>query len=468
MPFSVSCPECRYSFRVPDSAAGQRGKCPKCKATFLAQRPSDAAPATAPAATATAVESTTKPRTLSIPKPRFLEKFAPETPPVGDLEIIEAAPSAAEDSPKPPLASPPLASPPPAPPAPARGAPPKAAAKPESPALVVEPAQKMNDSGAASVYGHRRAKKSSLPLLISLAGVALLLLVAVGVGIGWSMWQSGDEVAQLDRDASDNEPRERAGSESLVSAGQRERRAENRPQPHDDMPPATVGESEDFRRPSEDDKPGDDRGPSPSGEEKPFNPFAPPPTEDEQFAAALAKLGELRERLTAQGWRPKNEADYLNISEFAHQATELTARVDRLPEAEQAEPRGKITAAIEALADAPWPNAEEIAQVNKLAAADLAGRDTPGFFAYGRCILRPEDFGANSIDGLPIFAFELPGTEALVVLPIGENGADIAVGSEWLILGTKDLTQGVQMTTPGSPDPRDAMIVRAKFILRRS
>ena len=39
MPFQVNCPECGYQFRVPDSVAGQRGKCPQCKAVFRAEKP---------------------------------------------------------------------------------------------------------------------------------------------------------------------------------------------------------------------------------------------------------------------------------------------------------------------------------------------------------------------------------------------------------------------------------------------
>ena len=131
MPFSVSCPECHYQFRVPDHVAGQRGKCPKCKAMFLAVRAGDGATATgsaeaAPtkaAANSAAVSIgddetlVAKPRTLSIPKPRLLEKIAAPPPVDVPLELVE--PDDANFG----AASPaPAVTPPPAPPAPPRGA----------------------------------------------------------------------------------------------------------------------------------------------------------------------------------------------------------------------------------------------------------------------------------------------------------------------------------------------------------
>lgn len=218
MPFSVSCPECRYQFRVPDHVAGQRGKCPKCKAMFLAERESDGANATASQPAVAAAKTTAaavsiaedetvvaKPRTLSIPKPRLLEKLTP--PPSLDvpLELVDEEP--AGEAPPPPKSK---SVPPPAPPAPPRGAPPKSA-PPKAPAksaavTASSPAlQLKTDNTAASadgesgaVYAHRRKKKSKLPLVIGLAAVALLVVGGVGTGIAWNMLSSHDAVAQND------------------------------------------------------------------------------------------------------------------------------------------------------------------------------------------------------------------------------------------------------------------------------
>jgi S1-C subfamily serine protease len=207
--------------------------------------------------------------------------------------------------------------------------------------------------------------------------------------------------------------------------------------------------------------------PSPIDEVDPLQPFDPPPAEN-SLEGRLETFALRHKQLAEKNWQPENAADYLAFATFAHEATELTAMIDSLEGDAQDAPRAKIMEAIEALADAPWPSADEMAAVNKLAFDDLRNPDSLGVFAYARCILGPESFGDAVVNGSPIFAFELPGTDGLIVLPIGENGAEVSVGSEWLIMGTKDLTQGIRMTTPTSPDePRDAAIVHAKYILER-
>jgi predicted Zn finger-like uncharacterized protein len=55
MPIQVECPSCHATIRVPDEHAGRRGRCPRCKAVFVATAPMTAtadvdAPAIGPAA----------------------------------------------------------------------------------------------------------------------------------------------------------------------------------------------------------------------------------------------------------------------------------------------------------------------------------------------------------------------------------------------------------------------------------
>jgi predicted Zn finger-like uncharacterized protein len=44
MPIQVECPSCRTTIRVQDQHAGRRGRCPRCKAIFVATAPATAAP----------------------------------------------------------------------------------------------------------------------------------------------------------------------------------------------------------------------------------------------------------------------------------------------------------------------------------------------------------------------------------------------------------------------------------------
>ncbi len=39
MPIQVECPSCHTTIRVPDEHAGRRGRCPRCKAVFVATAP---------------------------------------------------------------------------------------------------------------------------------------------------------------------------------------------------------------------------------------------------------------------------------------------------------------------------------------------------------------------------------------------------------------------------------------------
>jgi S1-C subfamily serine protease len=676
MPLAVSCPECGYQFRVPDSVEGQRGKCPKCKAMFVATRATETA---APAKTVSAAPTSTdtlgpsdatelkpaKGRSSVIPKPRLLEKLtppaAPETP--AESKLKRAAPLAeSEEKLQEARIAP---EPPPAPPrAPSASAPPKAAPAKVTPAAPVLPfdalASSPREAGAASTLAHRRAKKSSLPLLLVIAALVLVLVAGAGAGVGWMMMQRESHVADRNSAGDTTSPNaetsttigikppptessgdnpfrtideqlenwdalraaivtinvlsDREGTRSgtgllvgerLVAAdfqlvreidlavvtlgdGRRyeatgvllrprhslalikldgddalprlslakasaapgavvfiadkdaalateiarrvkvvEIPARLRPQLPAGMrennelqliehlgrttktfdgrtietpggAPVLNGQGEvvgvnlalggdtrkgyavpveslaeliaasqreDFRSLRRGDIASVDPRP-PETEPEAENPFDPPEIGETVPEPAFEKLQQLQGLLAERKWKPSSADDYQGFAAFAHSATELTTLVDELEPAQQEGARAKLMASIEALADAPWPSAAELTSINKLAATTLPSGDTPGVFAYGRCIMRPEDFGDASIDGLPIFAFELPGTEALLVLPIGENGADIAVGSEWLILGKKDLEQNVRLNTPAVPDKeREATIVRAKYIL---
>ncbi len=191
-----------------------------------------------------------------------------------------------------------------------------------------------------------------------------------------------------------------------------------------------------------------------------------PPQPTSELATAIAALAAQADALSAKKWKAETAGDYLAIAAFAHNATELTAKIDKLDAAQRAIERPQVEAELTKLADADWPGEAAATVVNDFAIADLPS-DTPGVFAYGRCLLRPEDFGDRTVDGLPLFAFELVGTSGLVVLPIGENGANIAAGSEWLILGTKDMTQSIGITLAGADMARDARIIHTKFLLQR-
>lgn len=185
----------------------------------------------------------------------------------------------------------------------------------------------------------------------------------------------------------------------------------------------------------------------------------------DRFEAAAKHFKQLHRVLAELRWRPENEEQYLGFAEFAA-TTSLADEVAEILGPRQGQ-RAKeiIGAAVADLREAEWPSREAMARINKLAAAKLTQPQPPGVFAYGRCISRPEDFGGERIDGVPLYAFRLVGTEAVVILPLGEKEREIRLDSQWLILGRKDLSYEIKLSTSDAPEPRNATVVHANYIL---
>lgn len=192
------------------------------------------------------------------------------------------------------------------------------------------------------------------------------------------------------------------------------------------------------------------------------------PPKDNPIRGPLAKFQTLHRLLNESGWRPAGLEDYEGFQQLALLVTIAHEMIDNgeIGPLQQEGIREVTMAAMNDLVKAEWPVEEEMIRINRLATTAPA-MENPGLFAYGRCVMRPEHFGAKTIDGSPIFAFELIGTEQLVIVPAGENGSEIRMGSRWLLLGRKDLDEKFPaFSLPSAPDEeREGTVLRTKFML---
>ena len=455
MPFTVTCPECDYDFRVPDSVEGQRGKCPKCKSVFVAHRPAvveEEAPEEL-VATATVDSSANPPNAndeddvvpppsevvgpaIAIPKPRLLESVAAPPP-------LAASPANA-----PPATEPP--------PQPATAA----------PSIQVDGSATMSPTTGPSL-AKRRKKGQPTAILAIVAVLAFAFLAAGAGGVIWALNQDQD----LESLVANADGEDVTTSTSTVPSSSPPTSEFDRRPAHDDAPSSNPFEAEpiddggEIERRDLPSRPVDDFD---TGSEIPtdFPEPAPPTGDSDRLGQALKHVQQLHRILAELNWRPQNADHYLGFAEFAAISSVAEDLAERMEKEDQRRVDEVLSAAIEDLASAEWPGSQTMGRINKLATAKLHAPEPPGIFAYGRCILRPDDFGDQKIDGVPLYAFRLLGTEELVILPIRHRGADITIGSDWLILGSKDLNFEIRLTTSANPDePRQALVVRTKYLL---
>ena len=173
MPIPVRCPSCEHAFRVPDKYAGKRGKCPQCKAVFVAQAADETEEF--PVVAGETERAGSEAKTVTVPKPKLLSTVAEKSETATATDSTVRQLKSAE-----PLAQVSAASPP-------RAAPPAAPAPTEpSVAVAAAPVSKATGSSGA-VYAHRRKKKSNTAAVIAVGGIGLLILLCVGGVVAWSL-----------------------------------------------------------------------------------------------------------------------------------------------------------------------------------------------------------------------------------------------------------------------------------------
>lgn len=195
------------------------------------------------------------------------------------------------------------------------------------------------------------------------------------------------------------------------------------------------------------------------------NPATPPDESFERFAQLVDQLADF-------GWRPETTEHYAGFQLLALGLNAMQSLIDdaeSLPEGQRERMQRTIDGALERIVDAPIPDAEERGRINRLGLEAISNDESPerGVFLWGKCVMRPEDFGVREVDGLPGYAFQIVGTGEVVVMGIGESqsGRKIRIGNDYLILGTLDPGSTYELTLPEEELERKVYVVRSKYLL---
>ena len=211
------------------------------------------------------------------------------------------------------------------------------------------------------------------------------------------------------------------------------------------------------------------------GHAPPLRQEQPEPPREETGEQPFAHLQATVDLLGRSNWRPESIEHYEAFQLLAASLDAMQTIVDATPEELPHARRQRrdrlqqmIQSTAEEIAAAGMPDETEQARVNRLGLRAIAesGSAEQGVFLYGKCVMQPPDFGERSVDGAPGFAFEIVGTEELVVMGIGipENGRQIGLGSRWLLLGVVSSDGRYRLTPDDQKQPRDAYVVRCKYL----
>ncbi|MCA9271362.1 MAG: hypothetical protein KDA41_22920, partial [Planctomycetales bacterium] len=312
-----------------------------------------------------------------------------------------------------------------------------------------------NETGA--VPPPRRRKPNLTPWLV-LAGSLVVLFISGVIGAAWLTSFGRQWTLAAEEDVSDNAAHDRAhdASRSLPAVAPTDEEFAA----HEPLPIAGRGiplGTMEFT-PSE-----------PPREPQPERPTPAPaggPSAD-ALAGAVASFRELTGLLDELGWYAETPEQYQGLQEFANLVTAVGELIEsgQFTAAQVDQMDGVTTEALDKLNAAPVPGLEGIERVNRFAQTPAA-RERPGLFVFGTCVRRPAGFEGQKIDGQPLFAFRLIGTEEIVVAPATVSADAFREDAVFLLIGARQPGESIEIKKPGRDDGRiNAPVVRLRYIL---